>query len=42
MIDDDIVYVSASSTYRLLKDAGLIPEQEYKKKKNADGKIEVD
>jgi len=26
MMDDDIVYVSASSTYRVLKDAGLIPE----------------
>ncbi|MCF8001791.1 MAG: IS3 family transposase, partial [Halanaerobiales bacterium] len=42
MMDDDIVYVSASSTYRVLKDAGLIPEHEYHKKQNADGKIKVD
>ena len=33
--------MSASSTSRVFKDAGLILEQEYHKKKNADGKIEV-
>ncbi|PTW01339.1 transposase InsO family protein [Halanaerobium saccharolyticum] len=42
MMDDDIVYVSASSAYRVLKEGGLIPDQEYHKKKKADGKIEVD
>ena len=34
--------MSTSSTYRVLKDADLIPEQEYYKNKNADCKIEVD
>jgi len=30
---DDIVYFSASSIYWMLKNAGLIPEQKYHKKK---------
>jgi len=42
MIDDDIAYVSASSVYRVLKEEGLVFEQEYHKKKKADGIIEVD
>jgi len=41
IMDDDIVYVSASSAYRVLKEVGLIPDQEYHKQKKADGKIEV-
>ena len=41
MQDEDVVYVSPSSVYRVLKEENLIPEQEYHEKQKSDGKIEV-
>jgi putative transposase len=41
MIDDDVAYVSASSVYRVLKQANLISEQDYHEKRVADGSIKV-
>ena len=42
MQDENIVYVSPSSVYRVLKDNDLIPSQDYHQKKDADGEIEVE
>lgn len=41
MQNKDIVYVSPSSVYRVLKENNLISSQEYHQEKSADGKIEV-
>jgi len=41
MQNKDIVYVSPSSVYRVLKENDLIPSQEYHQEESADGKIEV-
>ena len=41
MQDEDVVYVSPSSVYRVLKEENLIPEKQYHEKQKADGKIEV-
>jgi len=38
---EDVVYVSPSTVYRVLKEEGLIPTRSYNKKRKADGKIEV-
>jgi hypothetical protein len=40
-MNNDIVYVSTSSAYRVLKEVGLIPNQEYHKQKKPDEKIEI-
>jgi hypothetical protein len=42
MQNEDIVYVSPSSVYRVLKANYLIPSQDYNQKKDADGEIEVE
>ena len=41
MKDKDIVHVSPSSVYRVLKDNNLISSQEYHQEKSADGEITV-
>ncbi|GAB6138519.1 hypothetical protein JCM15060_17080 [Halanaerobaculum tunisiense] len=41
MQDQDIVHVSPSSVYRVLKNNNLISSQEYHQEKSADGKIKV-
>ncbi|MCF8012540.1 MAG: DDE-type integrase/transposase/recombinase [Clostridiales bacterium] len=41
MQDENIVYVSPSTVYRVLKSEELIPEKDYHEQQKADGKIEV-